>query len=621
MARNTHTTDGEASGKEAAEATTHETPSSFKGTAPTDKAVIDFDPTQCHWDALRDVIYARQNTNMNRLDICRALKVLYPDEMQFHNLSSMDIEKMVQWWNDPSYPYHHRPLFYGSKSYENLGLRLKHALSPPKTARPLAAAPVTPMRTASPRKKSADIPLPARHPPRDSIFTTEGSTKPEKTETRRSYDREAAKKRAVSKVRRLETKDAFNNEVTRQQSLTRFTNTKSFKTPSNPKSAKPLLQNDKASTYCAENSSNPANESGHSTYSHAENDLTPKLGSLPYHLPVEGSSNPSTLQSETLSQQKPMKKSLVLPPPPQLKEFYSVEYPKLPAKCNPKTSLESGHNPSPTCWNYSTPPHSPSGSSSKSHPAKRQALGEKPTNIWQHNGARYEQLPSISSLFPSEHWNGRENPYVKTSIGGPCRTAGQEKNHIVATEHGANFLHLNGRQDRPVLLPPLELSTPSIQSLSSSSVVTPTSSIAERSTMTYPSTPSLTPITHSDFIVRKRYAEGTLKYLPANPSTFTVKRRYSEGCLKFSPSACPWLAIRDVALARDRMNLPKEQIALLLSHRYGNAYPFLKQVTMDQVQELWESSRRCREALYTEQDCGVVEQQLWHDLRILGLRE
>ena len=593
MARNTHTNDGEASGKEAAEAAIHEMPSSLKRGAPTDMSVVDFDPKQCQWNALRDVIYARQNTDMNQLDICRALKVLYPDEIQFHNMSSMDIEKMAQWWNDPSYPYRHRPLFCGSKSYEDLGLRLKHALSPPKTATPLAAAPVTPMRTASPRKKLTDIPLPPRHPPRNSIFTTQGSTRSEKTETRRGYDREAAKQRAVSKTCKMKTKDGFKEEVTRQQSLTRFTNnTKSFKIPSD----------------------------GRSMDSHAEQDSTSELGSLPYYLPVEGSSNALTLQSEAQFHQKPMKKSLVLPPPPQLKDFYSVECPKLPAKSNPKTSLESRHNASPMCWNYSTPPHSPSGSSSNSHPAKRQALGEKPTNIWQRDDAGYEQLPSISSLFPSEHWNGSENLCVKTSTGGPCRTAGQEKNQIITTEHRANPPHLYGRQDRPVLLPPLELSPPSIPSLSSSSVVTPTSSNVEGPTMTFPSTPSLTPAIHSGFVVRKRYSEGTLKYLPANPSTSTIKKRYSEGSLKFSPSACPWLAIRDVALAQEKMNLPKEQIARLLSHRYGNAYPFLKQVTVDQVQELWESSRMCREALYTEQDCGVVEQHIWSDLRILRLR-
>ena len=137
--------------------------------------------------------------------------------------------------------------------------------------------------------------------------------------------------------------------------------------------------------------------------------------------------------------------------------------------------------------------------------------------------------------------------------------------------------------------------------------------------MTHPSTPSPNSVTPSEFVVRKSYSEGILKPLPANYSDFGVRKRYSEGSLKFTPAACPWHAIRDVALARDRMNLTEEQIALLLSHRYGQAYPALEQVTMEQVQELWESSRTCREALYTEQDCGVVEQQLWNDLRALGL--
>ena len=251
MVRNTHTTDGKASGKKAAEATIHETPSSLKRSAPTNKDVVDFDPKQCQWNALRDVIYAKQNTSMNRLEICRALKVLYPDEVQFHNMSSQDIEKMAQWWSDPSYPYRHRPLFCGPESYEKLGLRLKHALSTPTMTRPLAAAPVTPLRTASPRKKLADIPLPPRHPLRDSNFTTVRSTKPEETETRLSYDGEAAKQRAVSKAWKVKTKDDFKDEVTRQQSLTRSTKTKSFEIPSDPKSTKPLLENDIASTYCA----------------------------------------------------------------------------------------------------------------------------------------------------------------------------------------------------------------------------------------------------------------------------------------------------------------------------------------------------------------------------------
>lgn len=596
----------------------HETPSSFRCIDPAGKNV-DFDPKQCQWEALRDVIYARQNTNMNQVDICRALKVLYPGDMQFHNMSSTDIEKMAQWWNDPSYPYRHRPLFCGSKSYESLGLRLKHALRPPKTARPLAAAPVIPVRTASPSKKLADIPLPPRHPPRDSIFTTEGSPNPKKTETRRGYDGEAAKQRALLKAPKVNTKGAFKDPVKRQQSLARSTNTKTFRILPNLKSTKPLVQNEKASAYCAESSSNSANDFGHSSHSHAENDSTADLRSLPYKLPVEGSSNASTPQSEILSQKKRIKKSLVLPPPPQLIAFHSVEYPKLPAKYSPHTRLESGHIPSPTYWSYSTPPHSPSGSSSNSQPAKRQALGEKPTNIWHRNEPGHKQLPSISSLFPSEHWNGSESLCLKTSTGGSFRTAGQKGNQIITADHGADTPHSYGRQDRPVLLPPLELSTASISSLNSSGVVTPTSSVAEGSTMACHSKPSLPPFTHSDFVVRKRYSEGTLKYLQANTSASVIRKSHSEGSLKFSPSACPWLAIRDVALASDKMNLTKEQIALLLSHRYGEAYPFLKQVTTDQVQELWECSRMCREALYTEHDCGVLELQLQNDLRVLGL--
>ena len=637
MARNTRITEGEASGKEAAESTVHETPSSSRCSAPAHKDV-DFDPKQCLWEALRDVIYAKQNTNMSQLDICRALKVLYPDEIQFQNMSSQDAEKMAQWWSDPSYPYRHRPLFCGPMSYQYLGLRLKQALSPPKTAKPLAAAPVTPMRTASPRKELAEIPLPPRHPPRGSIFTTEGSPRLEKIKTHRSYHREAAKQRAVPEKRDLKMRDDSKNEVTRQQSLTRSTDTKGFKIRSNPKPAKPLLEKNKVSTYCGESSSNSTNDYEDPTHSHAEKNLTSELGSLRSHLPEEGFSNATTIQSEAQLQQKPMKQSLVLAPPPQLMCFpssppvtgiptynkglgiHSVKYP-VPAKSNPNTRVLSGHNAPPTNGNYSTPPHSPSRLSPNSHPAKRQALGVKPTNIWQLNGAGHKQLPSISSLFSSEHWIGGESLSLKNSTAELCRTAGQDKNQIITTGHGANPPHFFELQNRPVLLPPLELSTPSVPSLSSSSLVTPTNSTAEGSTMAYPSTPSPTPITHSDFVVRKRYSEGTLKFFPVNHSDSVVRKRCSEGTLKFSPAACPWLAIRDVALARDRMNLTKEQIALILGHRYGEAYPFLKQVTVDEVQELWESSRMCREALYTERDCGAVEQQLQNDLRTLGLME
>ena len=621
MARNTHNTVGEASGKAAAEATTLETPSSFKRSAPTDDNIADFDPKQCPWNALRDVIYAKHNTNMNPQDICSALKVLYPDETQFHNLSSMDIEKMVQWWNDPSYPYRHRPLFCGWKSYENIGLRLKDALSPPKPARPLAAATVTPMRTASPRKRIEDIPLPPRCPLRDSVFTIEGSTGPDMTETRRSYDPEAVKQCTVSKAPRLNTKHDFEDRITRQRSLTHSTNTKSFRILSSPTPAKPLSQNAKASTHCAERSSNPANIEGHPTSSHVKKDSTSELGSRPYHLSVDGSSNAPTLQSGAQLHLKSVKKSLVLPPPPQLIGLYSVEYPHLHAGSNLNTRPEPGRSSSPANWNYSTPPHFPSGFSSNSRPAKRQALGEKLTDPWQRNGAVYEQLPSISSLFPPEDRKGRKNPGLRMSTAGPVRTAGQEKNQITTKEDGTDALYPYGWQDRPVLLPALELRTPSIPSLSSTSAVTLTSSCTEESTMTYPSTPlpSLTPLTHSAFVIRKRYSEGILKYLPASPSTSTIRKQYSEGSLKFSASACPWHAIRDVALAQDRMNLTKEQIALLLSHRYGTAYPFLKQVTRGQVQELWQCSRMSGEALYTEWDCGVVEQQIRNDLRILGL--
>ncbi len=657
MAQEIQTIEGEASGKEAAESTIQETPSSFEHNAPADKDVVDFDPKQCPWDAIRDVVYAKQNTKMNQLDICKALKVLYPDKMQFQNMSSLDAEKMAQWWSDPSYPYRHRPLFCGPKGYEYLGLRLKQTLSPPKTARPLAAAPVAPMLTASPRKESAQIPLPPRHPPRDSIFTTEGSPRPEKTKTRRSVHREAAKQSAVPRKREVKMRDNSKNEVTRQQSLTRSTNAKGFKIPSNLRPAKPLFQDNKASTHCHESSSNSANDYGDPTHSHAEDKTMSELGSLPYPLPVEGSSNVPILQSQAQFQQKPMKKSLVLAPPPQLMSFppsppvpgiptdkkslgiCSVKHPELPANSIPKATRESGHNPSPTYWNYSTPPNSPSRPFSNPHPAKRRALGEKPSNVWQHNGAGYRQLPSISSLFPLEHWSGGKNPSLNPSTAGLCRTAGQEKNQITTTRHGANPPDFYGLQDRPFLLPPLELSTPSIPSLSPSSVVTPTSSTAEGSTMTYLSTPSSTPLTHSDFGVRKRYSEGTLKYSPVNHSDFVVRKRYSEstskvppvthsnsamlkrsssGTPKFSPSTTPYLAIRDVALASDKLHLPKSQIALILRHRYGDAYPSLKQVTTDQVQELWEASRTCRGGVYKEEDCGGVELQLRNDARMIG---
>ena len=621
MARSTHNTVGEASGKAAAEATTLETPSSFKRSAPTDNNIAEFDPKKCPWNALRDVIYAKHNTNMNPQDICSALKVLYPDETQFHDLSSMDIEKMVQWWNDPSYPYRHRPLFCGWKSYENLGLRLKHALSPPRPARPLAAATVTPMRTASPRKKIEDIPLPPRSPPCNSVFTIEGSTRPEMTETRRSYDPEAAKQCTVSKARRVNTKHDFEDGITRQRFLTHSTNTKSLRILSSHTPAKPLSPNDRASTYCSERSSNPANIEGHPTHPLAKKDSTSELGSRPYHFSVDGSSNAPTLQSGAQLHLRSVKKSLVLPPPPQLMGCYSVEYPHLHADSKLNTRPEPGRSSSPANWNYSTPPHFPSGFSSNSRPAKRQALAEKLTDPWQRNGAVYEQLPSISSLFPPEHRKGREIPGLRISTPGPVRTAGQEKNQITTTEDGTDALYSYGWQDRPVLLTALGLRTPSIPFLSSSSAVTLTSSCTEESTLTYPSTPlpSLTPLTHSAFVIRKRYSEGTLKYLPANSSTSTIREQYSEGALEFSASACPWHAIRDVALAQDRMNVTKEQIALLLSHRYGTAYPFLEQVTTEQVQEMWECSRVCREPLYTEQDCGVVEQQIRNDLRILGL--
>ena len=607
-----HTTNEEAFGTEAAEATIHETPSSFKGNAPTNKNA-EFDPEQCQWVAIRDVIYAKHNTDMNPLDICRALKVLYPDDMQFQNMSSQDIEKMAQWWNDPSYPYRHRPLFYGPKSYESVGLRLKHALSPPETAKPLAAAPVTPIRTASPLEKLADIPLPPRHPPRDSIFTTEGSPNPKKTETRRSHDREAAKERGVAKLRKVKTKDILKDYVKRQQSTNCSININGLKI------ATPPLQNNKESTYSAESSTKPASDHRHSAHLHTEDYSTSVLGNSPHHLPVKDSPIEPTLQSEAISQAKTIKPSLVLPLPPQLAGFYSLEYLKLLAKSKPNKRSESRNNLSPTYGNHSTPPHSPSVASFDSHPAKRRALGEKPTNVWQRNGEGYEQLPSISSLILPEHWIGVENLCLKSQIAGPSHIAGQKANQIITNRHEANSLPLTRKQDRPVLSPPLELPTPSVPSLSSSTAITPTSSFTEGSTMTCPSTPSLPPLIHSDFIVRKRYSEGTLKYVSPYPSTSVLRKSKTENTLKFSPSACPWLAIRDVALAQDKMNLPNEQIALLLSHRYGKAYPLLKQVTSEQVQELWEFGRTCREALYTEQDCGMVEQQIRNDLRILGL--
>ena len=428
-----HTTNEEVSGTDAAKVTIHETPSSFKRSTPTDKNV-DFDPKQCQWVALRDVIYAKHNTDMNPLDICRALKVLYPDDLQLQNMSSQDIEKMAQWWNDPSYPYRYRPLFCGPKHYESVGLRLKHALSPPETAKPLAAAPVTPIRLASPLGKLADIPPRPRHPPRDSIFTTAGSPNPKKTETRRSYDREAAKQRGVAKLRKVKTRDILKDYVKRQQSSNCSTNINGLKIAILP------LQNNKAYTYSAESPVKPASDHEHATHSHTEDHSTSVLGSPPHHLPVKDSSIDPSLQSKALFQPKPIKPSLVLPPPPQLVGFYSLDYPKAPAKSNPNKRSQSRSNLSPTHGNHSTPPHSQIGSSSSSHPAKWRALGEKPTNIWQRNGAGYEQLPSISSLFLPEHWIGMENLCLKPPIAGSSRIAGQMVNQIVTNKHGASSL-------------------------------------------------------------------------------------------------------------------------------------------------------------------------------------
>ena len=493
---------------------------------------------------------------------------------------------MAQWWKDPAYPYRYRPLFCGSQSYESIGLRLKRALSPQKTPKPLSTAPIKPMRNASPREEIADIPLPPRHPPRDSIFTTEGSPEPEKLVTRQSGHAEAAKQRA----RKVKTKNDLRNEVTRQQALTLSDNTKNFKVPSDRRLAKPLLQK-------------------------AGGDSISDLAGLPPHPPLGEFSVSSTFQSKAQFSQKP-KQSLVLAPPPQLTRLYSVKYSELSAKSNSDIRRESGHNPSPAHRDLGTPPASPLGSPSSSHPAKRQALGEKPTNVWRRSGVECEQLPSLNSLFPSEQW---ENLCLRTPTTGPYSTAGQDKHQAIVADRGAYLLNIYGQQDRPALLPPLESRTPSILSLSSSSAVSPTSPIARRSRITYPATPPPNPATHPDFAVRKSYSEGTLKPFPVNHHGFGVRKRYSEGSLKFHPAACPWHAIRDVALARDRMNITKEQIVLLLSYRYGQAYPWLKQVTMEQVQEVWESSRTCREALYTEQDCAVVEQELWNDLRSLGL--
>ena len=72
---------------------TYETPSSFNRRVPSDGDIVRFDLKRCPWNALRDVIYAQQNTNISRLDVCKALKVLYPDEVQFQNMSSQDVEQ------------------------------------------------------------------------------------------------------------------------------------------------------------------------------------------------------------------------------------------------------------------------------------------------------------------------------------------------------------------------------------------------------------------------------------------------------------------------------------------------------------------------------------------------
>lgn len=81
---------------------------------------LTFDPKECPWQAPRDVVFMKQQLGLKTPDICKVLKVRYKNHPQMQIMVSTDVNKMNDWWHDPTRPDSHHLLNHGIKDSAEL---------------------------------------------------------------------------------------------------------------------------------------------------------------------------------------------------------------------------------------------------------------------------------------------------------------------------------------------------------------------------------------------------------------------------------------------------------------------------------------------------------------------
>ena len=112
---------------------------------------LTFDPKECPWQALRDIVFMKQQLGLKNPDICKVLKVRYENHPQIQIMVNTDVNKMNDWWHDPTRPDSHLPLNHGIKDYAELALSIKHDLRLPRPTLNIAPAPAP----SAPRPKTS----------------------------------------------------------------------------------------------------------------------------------------------------------------------------------------------------------------------------------------------------------------------------------------------------------------------------------------------------------------------------------------------------------------------------------------------------------------------------------
>lgn len=112
---------------------------------------LTFDPKECPRQAPRDVVFRKQQLGLKTPDICKVLKVRYENHPQMQIMVNTDVNKMNDWWHDPTPPDLHHPLNYGIKDSAELASSIKHDLRLPRPILNIVPAPAP----SAPRPKTS----------------------------------------------------------------------------------------------------------------------------------------------------------------------------------------------------------------------------------------------------------------------------------------------------------------------------------------------------------------------------------------------------------------------------------------------------------------------------------